>query len=749
MAILGETVIKASFLANEHSNIYRHILIEISTNNCRDNNEMAISHTAANTGRVFMPLLSIPQLRSRNARDFGCGNLAAFRETVSIAAASGINALCIAPVNETEPELASLFSRSSNNALSTRIVALDEIPEIAGTPELADSLDKALAAHSNDTSGRKMNIPLVERENNRFLMEAYEIFLERTEKTGRKADAAAFALEQGWWLKPYSAFNTLKKLLHPASPETWDPAFFDLSCGKTKTFLNNGKAKYLRGFYEFSQFEADRQMRAALQHAHDLGIEEIELLMGVGVSRMSAEAFMMGDLYDRFRQIGCLPEPENGYPLQLWGFPAERAENSAALEFKANSIRHMQELGFDRISLDHAAGLLGGYFTFPVYDEALLNKGNFRLLNADNPSDAATAINDCRWDCDGKDPNDHANVILSSILERVPDMKLSAETVGDYARRAAAESSISRAIERGHDITLMEALPWWNAGKNPTLHDYSQNDRLSLTHDMPALTALMTGRVGDHVYPWINGGSVAGFLNRLGILAPQVDRPLKISELSPEFMFEVMRRICCGSSAGTVSLPLATLLNLKEDLIDGGKWQCINIQPGTEGVVDEAVNKVGNFLQRMPEIENLEGLENLIGVLASRKPEFFDPPFDLMPVNPDDRFRCQVRKAGSSVAYQAADGKWTVWAPKHGEKPIWELAFAYSGCNVLGEHEDKAWAAYPMGLLEFHESRDYIFLDLSGNVKPQTFSGWELVGGSLPIGLNPYCSRHHFVILEQ
>ena len=710
---------------------------------------MAISYTAANTKRVFMPLLSIPQLRSRNARDFGCGNLAAFRETVRIASASGINALCIAPVNETEPELASLFSRSSNNALSTRIVALDRIPEIAGAPKLKGSLDTALAAHSNGTSGRKMNIPLVERENNRFLMEAYEIFLERTGKNGRKADAAAFAQEQGWWLKPYSAFNTLKKLLHPASPETWDPAFFDLSCGKTKTFLNNGEAKYLRGFYEFSQFEADRQLRSALKYAHDVGIEEIELLMGVGVSRISAEAFLMGDIYDRFRQIGCLPEPENGYPLQLWGFPAERPENPATLDFKVRSLQHMQELGFDRISLDHAAGLLGGYFTFPVYDEARLGSGQFRVLIAEDPSDARYAIDRCRWDCDGKDANGHANTVLSSILERVPGMKLSAETVGDYERRTAAESSISQAIESGHDITLMEALPWWQPEQNSTLHDYSDHDRLSLTHDMPALTALLTGRVGDHVYPWINGGSVSGLLNRFGILSPQVNAPLDISELTPEFMFEVMRRICCGSSAGTVSMPLATLLNFKKDLIDGGKWQCINIQPGTEGVVDEAVNKVGNFLQRMPEIENLEGLENLIGVLASRKPEFFDPPFDLMPVNPDDRFRCQVRKAGNSVAYQAADGRWTVWAPQSGEKPIWELAFAYSGCDVLGEHGDKAWAAYPMGLLEFHESRDYIFLDLSGNVKPQTFSGWELVGGSLPIGLNPSCNRHHFVVLEQ
>jgi hypothetical protein len=704
---------------------------------------MAISHTAANTGRVFMPLLSIPQLRSLNALDFGCGNLAAFRETVSIAAASGINALCVAPVNETEPGLASLFSRSSNNALSTRIVALQEVPEIEGSPRLKTMLDGAILAHKKETTGLKMNIPLVEKENNRFLMEAYELFLENSGRSGRKRQAADFSKEQDWWLKPYSAFHTLKRLLHPAQPETWDTAYFDLSSDGTKRLLGSEEAIYLRGFYEFAQFEADRQLRSALKDAHDVGIEEIELLMGVGVSRISAEAFLMGDIYDRFRQIGCLPEAENGYPLQLWGFPAERAENPAALEFKAKSLRHMQELGFDRISLDHAAGLLGGYFTFPVYDDS------GRLLSAENPGDEQYALSGCRWDCEGMDPNDHAKKVLFSILEIVPGMKLSAETVGDGIRRDAAEGAISTAIESGHDITLMEALPWWNAGKTPTLHDYSQNDRLSLTHDMPALTALITGRVGDHVYPWINGASVAGFFNRLGILAPQVNRPLDISELSAEFLFEVMRRICCGSSAGTVSIPLATLLNLKKDLRDGDKWQCINIQPGTPGVVDESVNKVGNFLQRMPEIENLEGLENLIRALAEREPEYFDPPSNLAAENPDARFKAEIRKAAGSVAYQASNGKWTVWTPEYGEKPLWEMAFSYSGGEIPDGHEDKAWTKYYIGQLGFSEHKKYIFVDLAGNTKPLPFSGWELVGGSIPIGFNPFCSRHHFVILEQ
>lgn len=696
-----------------------------------------------------MPLLSIPQLRSSASRDFGCGNIQAFKNTAGLAARSGIRALCVAPVNETEPHLASLFSRSSNNALSARIVTLQEVPEIANTPELRAELSRRLIGLSEQTAARKMNIPLVERENAAFLRKAHDVFLQGSRWSARRRAAGRFSEEQGWWLKPYSAFKAMERLFRPAPMETWDPSYADLSSRKARSFLGSSEVKDLRSFFEFAQFEADRQLKEALAYAHEAGIEEIELLMGVGVSRISAEAFLMGNVYDRFRQIGCLPEPENGYPLQLWGFPAERAENPEALQFKAQSLKHMRELGFDRISLDHAAGLFGGYFTFPVYDEGLLGSGQFRLLKADDPADAQYAIDKYRWDCDGMDPESHADNVLFSILRQASGMRLSAETVGDKRRRELAETAITKAIDKGFDITLMEALPWWNPEKTPTLHDYSGNDRLSLTHDMPALTALMTGRVGAHVYPWINGASVAGLLNRLGILAPQIDAPLDISQLTPEFMFEVMRRTACGSSAGTVSMPLSTLFTMKADFLDGGKWMCINIQPGTEGVVDESVNTVGNFLQRMPEIENLDGLEDQIGILACRKPEYFDPPFYLMPVNPDDRFKCQIRKAGCSVAYQASNGKWTVWTPEHGEKPLWEMAFSYSGEEIPDGHEGKAWAKYYTGELGFSECKKYLFIDLSGNTKPLSFSGWELVGGSIPIGLSPSCNRHHFVVLEK
>jgi hypothetical protein len=49
---------------------------------------------------------------------------------------------------------------------------------------------------------------------------------------------------------------------------------------------------------------------------------------------------------------------------------------------------------------------------------------------------------------------------LFFLLEKVQGMKLTAETVGDCNRRTAAEKAIQEAIEKGHDITLMRALPW-------------------------------------------------------------------------------------------------------------------------------------------------------------------------------------------------------------------------------------------------------------------------------------------------
>jgi hypothetical protein len=116
-----------------------------------------------------------------------------------------------------------------------------------------------------------------------------------------------------------------------------------------------------------------------------------------------------------------------------------------------------------------------------------------------------------------------------------------------------------------------------------------------------------------------------------------------------------------------------------------------------------------------------------------------------MPVNPDDRFKCQVRKAGSSVAYQAADGRWTVWTPQPGEKPLWEIAFAYSGGEISGGLENKAWARFPFANLDIEANRTYYFRDLAGNTEGFTISVWNLIN-DLPVGLNPGCNRHHFIV---
>jgi hypothetical protein len=54
----------------------------------------------------------------------------------------------------------------------------------------------------------------------------------------------------------------------------------------------------------------------------------------------------------------------------------------------------------------------------------------------------------------------YAEQTLAAILELAEDVAISAETVGDFARRVAAEKAISKAIEDGHRVTLMRSLPY-------------------------------------------------------------------------------------------------------------------------------------------------------------------------------------------------------------------------------------------------------------------------------------------------
>jgi hypothetical protein len=706
-----------------------------------------MTNTSKVNARNFAPHFSVYQLRSKKAQDFGSGNWAAFKAAARQLAAAGVKRMCIQPIHELASTMASYFSRTSMNALSHRLLDLTEVPGIKNSPRLARQVRKELANYAAHSKMAGTDFRSVETEHSLILARAYDEFSSLPKNAPRQKQFNSFCRKHSWWLDKYAYFMTLKEDYRGIPMEIWPRELADMTSGRAVDYIAKKESRI--NYYKYVQMECYRQAREALAYAKALGIEEIEGQVGVGIARESAEGFLMRDKFDFARQIGCFPEPKTSDPVQLWGFLAER-DNEALLDFKVKSIENFHALGFDRIDLDHSAGFLGGYNTFPVYDPGLLAKGIYRVLDAKDPRDVKIAEEGGQWAIPLQQEERreaYARKVLFSLLARIPGMKFSAETVGDWLRRVSAEKAINAAIDRGHDFTLMRALPAW---ETEALGNYRPVDRLSLTHDMPALTGLLTGQAGDYIFDWVKSPVVGKFLNRLGILAPGLDRPLKVSELTTELMMEVHRRIMSGSTAGTVSLPLSSLFTLLPAYLDSEKWQYTNIKPGTPG---EIGNALGNWEQRLPEIENLGPAAKLIRELAKREHRPFGEVWDFIPATNYQGFAAQSKIiASESVAYRAADGKWTVWQAGKKEKPLRELAITYNGPTQPGT---KAFARFNLNGWGFETGRTYTFLDLvSGARYKKTGEQLEQEGGLL-VALStgsakkPGSNRHHFVVLAE
>lgn len=674
--------------------------------------------------------------------DLGAGNMTTFKAVVDRLVAAGIRQVCLQPIHEVEAGMASLFSRTSMNALSHRLLDPAEIPEIKNNGALRKNVKDVLGCAVKETRGPKANLRLLEDKSIRILSAAFDQFVLLPEDSERVKEFASFCEKHSWWLDKYAYFKVLKEQLDRLPMEQWDRDYADMPGSKTREFIAGNQDRI--NYHKYVQMETYRQVREGLDYARTMGIEEIEVLVGVGISRESAEGFLMPEMFDFKRQIGCFPEPQNGYPIQLWGFLAEK-DNDSLLDFKVNSFKNLNELGVNRIGIDHACGFLGGYTTFPVYDPQLLARGQYRVLNAADPHDAKTAEEGGRWVFKPAQEEEEvkrhvfARKVLFALLEKVPSMKFTAETVGDFHRRVAAEDAIQAAISNGRDITLMRSLPW----EDVPLANYGQNDRLSLTHDMPALTGLLTAQAGDHPYNWIDGQRVGKFLNRFGILAPGLAGPISVSELTTDFMMEIHRRIIAGSGAGTVVMPLASLYSLSPAHLNAEKWQYTNIQPGTSG---EVGNPMGNWEQRLPAIEDTD----LANIKESIGTDF--RPFGSVGVLncPADLFQAQVKNVEvEAVAYRAAAGNWTVWQPTDSQKPLMEIAVTYTGA----QSDEKAWACFDVASLGFDSGSNYVFYDLVSR-KGYTKTGQELLSNGLQVGLraetgnNPGANRHHFVVLK-
>ncbi len=469
--------------------------------------------------RSYQLLMSPEILRSAKSLDFISGNMTTFKRLVDAVAHFSNLAFAFLPFSETRKGMASPFSQYAN-ALSPRKIDLLEVPEIRKDRVLFGRCSHEMYFAQKNSTGPRINTILNELKLAEYMELAFERFEQdssHSRQSQRKKEFDAYCQENAFWLEKDAYFKTLEEEFAGTDLNDLARDRFDLSSDMAKAFTNI-HAKRIR-YYQFVAMETDRQVKEGLNYARERGIK-IEMLLPVGVILDGVEAFMRSDRFDRLRQIGCEPEPANGYPLQLWGLAAVKSLD-LFIEFLVEGIARLQKLGVDSVLIDHAAGVLGGFITFDVYDPKLLAEGVTKLLSSSNPDDAKVAMDSVKWAFkkgDETERQEFAITVLQKILEKAKGIGISAETLGDIDRMLAAEIALAQAAKDGADITVMQDAQW---GSTP-LAEQGKEVRLSRTHDMAPLLATLSGRVGSINYPSIDGDIAAHLLHRVGIIAPQL-----------------------------------------------------------------------------------------------------------------------------------------------------------------------------------------------------------------------------------
>ena len=199
---------------------------------------------------------------------------------------------------------------------------------------------------------------------------------------GRAARPRSRALpqEEGEALRRYVIFEALSEEHGGSSWHQWPPAFRHPAAPAVAAFAEANAERI--GFFEYLQWEADRQLGIAQARARELGLSVgIYRDLAVGASRDGADAWADQEVIVQQAKVGCPPDPFNMLG-QDWGIPPLHPlmlRDSAYQPFITMLRANMRHAGALRI--DHVMALMhlfwipadgtpagGAYVKYPFED---------------------------------------------------------------------------------------------------------------------------------------------------------------------------------------------------------------------------------------------------------------------------------------------------------------------------------------------------------------------------------------------
>ena len=379
--------------------------VTVSAGACQANVNLIVApptvcqlHPAA--ARVW--LLAVQLYAVRSHRNWGHGDFTDLKNLVQIAGEAGAAGIGLNPLHtlfDDRPEQASPYAPNSRLFLNPLYIDPEAIPEFPGLGASGLSIDL-----DSLRAGDFVDYTAVAEAKRAALKLAYAGFLAHA-TTKRRAEFRKFCRARGEALARFAAFEVLRRRFKVVWWE-WPPEW--RVPGKKAIAALRREAGEEMGYYEFVQWEADRQLAACSAEAERVGLPiGLYIDLAVGVEPGGADAWS--------DQASIIPQVEVGAPPdalntagQAWGVAAFNPRGLAQSGFASfcdllgAAMRHA-----GAIRLDHVLGLNRLFlipFGWAAQDGAYLRYPLQALL-------AVTALMSVRHRC----------VVIGEDLGTVPD----------------------------------------------------------------------------------------------------------------------------------------------------------------------------------------------------------------------------------------------------------------------------------------------------------------------------------------
>lgn len=305
----------------------------------------------------------------RSETGWGLGEIPDIPRFAEWLADAGHGLLQLLPVNEVSPGENSPYSSLSAFALDPIYISLSEMED-----HQAAGGEKALDACQRGALERVRAAPRVDYDTVRSLKEAafgkaFAHFLQREWRGGsggcsrRAAEFRAYIEQTSGWIHDYALFRALHQR-RQNHWQSWEPELRDRQPAALEHQRRELAGDIL--FYQYLQWEGDRQWRAARQKAAACGVR-LKGDLPFMVSGHSADVWAHQCDFRLDSTVGAPPDAFNAHG-QDWGLPAYNWDAMEQDDFSwlRQRARRAAEL-FDLFRVDHVVGFFRTY-VWPRYE---------------------------------------------------------------------------------------------------------------------------------------------------------------------------------------------------------------------------------------------------------------------------------------------------------------------------------------------------------------------------------------------